>query len=148
MINAKIYVITEPLLVQSAFRSKSLSFEPFMEDFAERMLGVSDENMKLIRSKPEDEKVPSFMRDFFDDVHTAMAPQHLHKMNAEALNNVAVTVNSLGDNLGLESLWIWLRTTLTVATSTALYGSHNPLLADPSLVDDLWYGRSYFQISG
>jgi len=52
MINAKIYVISEPLLVKRAFRSKSLSFRQFMEEFAERMLGVSDENMKLIRTNP------------------------------------------------------------------------------------------------
>ena len=43
MINAKIYVISEPLLVKRAFRSKSLSFRPFMEEFAECILGVSDE---------------------------------------------------------------------------------------------------------
>jgi len=91
MINSKIYVITEPLLVQSAFRSKALSFEPFMQEFAERMLGLSQKMMEIIRYEPVDEKAPSFMKDFFGELHGSMSPQYLHKMNAEALNNVAFT---------------------------------------------------------
>jgi hypothetical protein len=138
MINSKLYVITEPLLAQSAFRSKNLSFEPFMVEFSQRMLGVSDATMGPIKNIPEDEKEPSLLRDFVREIHTAMMGEHLNRMNIEALSQVAHTLNSV-DAFQPESLYIWLRTMLTLATCNALMGSHSPFKSDPSLVDALWY---------
>ena len=42
MINGKLYIITQPTLIQSAYRNKNLSFDPFMIDFAQRMLDLSE----------------------------------------------------------------------------------------------------------
>jgi hypothetical protein len=139
MINSKIYVITDPILVQSAFRSKALSFEPFMSEFAQRMLDVSDAAMIEVKKIPENDKEPSFMRDMTQEIHGSMTGQHLHKMNAEALNHVALSINNIKDTLEPSSLYLWLRTTLSIATCTALLGPHNPMITDHSLVDALWY---------
>ena len=138
MINSKLYVITEPALVQSAFRNKSLSFEPFMVEFSQRMLGVSDKTMGPIKNIPADEKAPSFLREFVREIHTAMMGEHLNKMNASALNQVASTLNSL-DVIKPESLYLWLRQMLTLATCNALLGNHSPFIDNPGLVDELWY---------
>jgi hypothetical protein len=138
MINSKLYVITDPALVQSAFRNKHLSFEPFMVEFSQRMLGVSDETMRPIKNIPADEKAPSFLREFVREIHTAMMGEHLNKMNASALNQVASTLNSL-EIIKPESLYLWLRQMLTLATCNALLGNHSPFIDNPGLVDELWY---------
>ncbi|KAE8450494.1 hypothetical protein EG329_006224 [Mollisiaceae sp. DMI_Dod_QoI] len=137
MINKKLYIITDPIMAQNAFRNKNLSFDPFTLEFAQRMLAVSDETMVPV-SFPGDEKTPSFLSEFVREIHGAMVGKYLHKMNADALNEVAVTVNRLGETFETESLYYWLRKTMTVATTDALLGSHNPLKHDSSLVDALW----------
>lgn len=138
MINSKIYVITDPILVQSAFRNKQLSFEPFMVEFSQRMLGVSDETMGPIKNIPADEKAPSFLRDFIKEIHTAMMGEHLQQINASALNDVASTLNGVGV-VKPESLYLWLREMLTLATCNALMGDHSPFRSNPQLIDPLWY---------
>ncbi|KAG4420303.1 hypothetical protein IFR04_006590 [Cadophora malorum] len=131
MINGKLYIITQPALIQSAYRNKNLSFDPFMIDFAQRMLDLSEEVMVAVRG-------PNFIPDIVKGIHSSMLGEHLYKMNADALNNVAVTINSLSDTFKPDSLYLWIRETLTMATCNTLLGSHNPLKDDLSLVDDLW----------
>lgn len=135
--NSKLYAITEPLLAQSAFRSKNLSFEPFMVEFSQRMCGVSDATMEPIKYRPQDEKEPYLLGDFVKEIHTAMMGENLHRMNTNALNDVAGTLNKV-DAIQPDSLYIWIRTMLTLATCNALMGSHSPFKTDPSLVDALW----------
>lgn len=102
------------------------------------MVGVSDATMGPIKNIPKDEKEPSCLRDFVKEIHGAMLGEHLHHMNAEALSQVANTLNDI-DTIQPESLFIWLRTMLTLATCNALMGSHSPFKIDPTLVDSLWY---------
>ncbi|CZR62543.1 related to cytochrome P450 7B1 [Phialocephala subalpina] len=137
MINAKLYIITDPVMAQNAFRHKNLSFDPFTLEFAQRMLGVSDESMVPVRFAG-DEKNPGFLAQFLKEIHEAMRGEYLHKMNADVLNGVAVTINELGKTFEPESLFYWLRGTITVATSNALFGSFNPFKDDPALGDALW----------
>jgi hypothetical protein len=137
MLAGKTYLITSPALVQSAFRNKSLSFEPFMVDFAQRMLGISDEGMMPFRAAAVDGQ-PTFMDGVIKAIHTSMMGDHLLKMNADALRLMAVSINQIGESKELDSLYLWLRQVLSMATCTALLGSHNPMIEDPSLVDALW----------
>ena len=146
MINSKIYVVTEPLLAQSVFRSKDLSFFPFMVEFSQKMLGVSDETMEPIKNIPkeaENQNDPPLLQDFVKEIHTAMMGEHLHRMNADALNNVADSLNDIGNVLALDSLYLWLRGMMTLATCNALMGSHSPFRTDHSLIDALWYATSH-----
>ncbi|KAE9365750.1 cytochrome P450 [Stipitochalara longipes BDJ] len=137
MINGKLYVINDPIMAQAAFRHKNLSFDPFTLAFAQRMLSVSDETMVPIRFAG-DEKTPSFLHEFVKELHGAMAEKYLNKMNANALERVSATVNDFGKTFKTDSLYYWLRTMMTLATSDALFGSHNPLRLDESLVDSIW----------
>jgi hypothetical protein len=137
MINAKLYMITSPALVQSAFRSKNLSFDPFMVEFAQSMLGVSDATMVPIKFAG-DEKQPGFLDVFVREIHGAMVGEHLHKMNTDALREVASALNGLEKTFEPSSLYLWLREMMTIATCNALLGSHNPMIKDPSLIDSLW----------
>lgn len=137
MLNGKLYIITDPVMVHNAFRNKKLSFDPFTLEFAQRMLGVSDETMVPVRFAG-DEKNPSFLSEFVHEIHGAMVGEHLHRMNADALNGVASTINGLGKSLEIDSLYYWVRNTMTVATCDALLGVHNPVKVGSELVQALW----------
>ena len=140
MINGKLYVINDPTMAQAAFRHKNLSFDPFTLAFAQRMVLVSDETMIPIRY-PGDEKTPSFLNEYVKALHGAMVEKYLNSMNTEALQRVSDTLNAFGETFETDSLYYWLRTMMTLATSDALFGTHNPLRKDESLVDAIWCVR-------
>lgn len=66
-----------------------------MIEFAQSMLGVSDEAMVPIKD-PGDEKRPGFLDTFIREIHGDMAGEPLHKMNRDALEEVAITFNGVG----------------------------------------------------
>lgn len=101
------------------------------------MLLLSDETMVPVRFAG-DEKNPSFLVEFVKELHGAMIPIHLNKMNANVLRHIALTVNEIGKTFEPDSLFYWIRRRMTMATSDALFGSHNPLKFDDSLVNALW----------
>ena len=72
VINSKLYVITEPVLAQAAFRSKDLSFDPFVVAFIQKLCGLSDAAMRPLKYIPKDEKEPCLVRDAAKEIHTAM----------------------------------------------------------------------------
>lgn len=137
MLNGKLYMITDPVMIQNGFRNNKLSFDPFELEFAQRMLGLSDETMVPVRF-PGDEKKPSFLAEFTHEIHAAMVGEHLHKTNAAALNVVARVFNGLEKTFEVDSFYYWIRDAMTVATCEALLGSHNPVTIGSDLVKALW----------
>jgi hypothetical protein len=137
MINGKLYVISDPAMAQAAFRHKNLSFDAFTLEFTQRMLLISDETMVPVSFMGDDKK-PSFLHEFVKEIHGAMSETHLKKMNGNALGSFAAMANGFGKTFETSGLYYWIRATMTMATSDALFGSHNPLRDDPSLVDSLW----------
>lgn len=101
------------------------------------MLGVSDEVMVLMK-KPATEKEPHILREFDKVIHESLMGDSLHKTNISALDAIALSINGIVNSFAPDSLFLWLRNTLTMATSDALFGSKNPLKTNPSLVDSLW----------
>ncbi|KAF5023470.1 hypothetical protein F66182_4470 [Fusarium sp. NRRL 66182] len=134
ILGGKLYVIFDPAIIQSIYRKKTFSFEPFATEFAQRELGISDETFKIIRTT-------NIVPDFFQVIHPAMTGDHLHRMNANALRYVSKELDSIGDARNpfkTPNLWLWLRDLMTMATAEALYGPENPLMKEPSLLRDLW----------
>ncbi|KAF4922163.1 5-beta-cholestane-3-alpha,7-alpha-diol 12-alpha-hydroxylase [Colletotrichum viniferum] len=138
ILNGKLYAIWDPALVQSAYRNKDLSFEPFAVKFAQKDLGLSNDVAKLLR---ETDLVP----DFFGFIHPALNGAHLHRMNANALKYVSVELDRIGGGVSDESgvdvpnLFAWVRRVMTLATTEGLYGAENPVTKDLTLIDDLWW---------
>lgn len=62
----------------------------------------------------------------------------LLELNKGVLSAVADILNKLDQNSGKVSLYKWIRDTLTLATSASLYGPHDPVSANHSLIDSLW----------
>ncbi|KAK3320887.1 cytochrome P450 [Cercophora scortea] len=129
----KMYLLKSPRLIQAAMRSKSLSFEPFLLEYSQNLLGMTDDEFA---------PVPKSVPDLIQAVHSSMASKHLHAMNATALNYIADEINAIGSfslpSLDVNNAWIWIRTLITKATTNAMFGHRNPFHFNPSLVDDLW----------
>jgi hypothetical protein len=92
MINGKAYVINSPLLIQSALRSKDLSYDPFIQDSSEKLFGLADGTMKALRAPGTPEKM-DLMSEFNREMHGSMLGEHLDKMNRVALIDIAASVN-------------------------------------------------------
>ncbi|KAK2057169.1 hypothetical protein LY76DRAFT_516842 [Colletotrichum caudatum] len=134
ILNGKLYGIWDPTLVQAVFRNRNLSFEPFAVEFAQRELGFSNAILKTVQ---ESTLVP----DFFEGIHQSMAADNLHRMNANALAYVSDALDDVckgSEAYETTSLFAWTRDLMTMATAEALYGPHNPLRKDASLMEDIW----------
>ncbi|KAK1982475.1 cytochrome P450 [Colletotrichum cereale] len=134
ILNGKLYGIWDPTLVQSVFRNRNLSFEPFAVEFAQRELGFSNAVLKKIQ---ESTLVP----DIFDGIHKSMATDNLRRMNANALAYISDALDDVckgSEAYEATNFFIWMRDLMTMATTEALYGPHNPLRNDASLMDDIW----------
>ncbi|TVY91823.1 Lanosterol 14-alpha demethylase [Lachnellula willkommii] len=138
MINNKAYVINSPLLIQSALRSKDLSYDPFIQDSSEKLFALADPSTMKIFRAPGTLGKPALMDEFNKEMHGSMLGEHLHKMNRVALLDIAASVNAIGEGFEAKSLYRWVRSVMTIATTDSLLGSHNPIKADPTLVDLLW----------
>ncbi|KAE9372552.1 cytochrome P450 [Stipitochalara longipes BDJ] len=138
ILNKKIYVVASPSLLQSVFRCKELSFEPFMLEFSQRLLGVSDKVMEPTRRKPENAKAPSFVQQVIKEIYTSLSGGSLVHMNLNTLNSFASVLNSIHDTTLVEGLYVWLRSTLTLATTNSMFGAYNPMRLQPHLIDFYW----------
>lgn len=141
ILSGKMYVLTSLPLFQSAMlRAKELQFEPIMAESGARLHDLSPRAMKIWGHVPADRKESSFLR----EVHKASIEQMkpgpvLQRMNAAVLRNLAAEFNGIGTGrVEKDSLWLWLRDSFTLATSTALFGSENPLKSDSSLIKSFW----------
>ena len=136
MLWGKIYIVWEPSLVQAALRAKGATFEPFVQDFAEKTLGLSPE---AVAKTAGDRK---FLLTFTDAIHMGMKASYVIDMNTTALNFISGTLDAVkpGADGGLEvpNLYLWIRDLISVATSKALLGNSNPFEKDPTLVDAMW----------
>ena len=129
-------------MLQGIFKSKELSFEPFMLEFSQRLLGVSDRVMEPTKRTSKDAKTPSFVKQVIRDIYTSLSGENLVDMSLSTLNGVTSVFNGIHGPLSVDGLYLWLRSILTVATTTSLFGSHNPMSSHPELIDFYWYCQS------
>jgi cytochrome P450 len=136
-LGGKVYTIWDPALVSSALRQKTLVFEPLAVDFVQKMLGMDDRYYDIFRDTPER---PSVVPEFFDALHWSVRGEHLHRMNAKALNYLSNRLEEVSGPkpIGMDNFYFYLRELITLATTTALLGDANPFLKDSQLSHHMW----------
>ncbi|TGO07540.1 hypothetical protein BTUL_0267g00080 [Botrytis tulipae] len=148
---ARIYVICEPSLIQAAYRNtKAFDFTTFVVDSSKRAFNIGEHGMKIIRGETSPDYDPKgpFLNgnngiSYLNENHGLMVEYlgpsgSLLELNKGVLGAVADILNNLDQNSGKVSLYKWMRDTLTLATSASLYGPHDPVSANHSLIDSLW----------
>jgi hypothetical protein len=135
MLWGKLYSITDPGLVQSTLRAKGPSFEPFTLEFSEKIFNLDKHTMSVVSA-------PGMVTDFYKSFVPAMEARFVQAMNVNALNDVAKTLNAIkpgkANAFVAENAYIWIRNGITRATTKALFGVHDPITKDPSLIEQMW----------
>jgi len=75
-------------------------------------------------------------------VETLSPGAGLSELNTGVVNKLADFLNAISEDGEKFGLYRWIRDGLTLATSDALYGPHDPVNADHRLIDSLWYVTS------
>lgn len=139
LLSAKVYIIKSPALIQAAIRSKSLTFDPFITNFADKPMQMSKSALDIMLEDPEDEKTPTYLREVHKAMHESMQPgAGLLDMNKRVLDRLGEDINAVGGAWEERPLFMWLRNMFTVAAARALYGPRNVIEKDPSLIQQLW----------
>jgi hypothetical protein len=150
MLNGKLYAIFDPYLSQQVLRSKVASAYPFQREFAQKVFGLSDITYAKIMANP------SLLPEFTEAMHQSFHKESLQKMNMRWLINFTRKIDPISggnvkidsSNLGRErvaadgvfevaNLYLWCRDIMTLATTKALYGDHDPFSQDKDLLDKI-----------
>lgn len=119
-------------------RQKTISFDSIILEL-DKLFGFSSEGTKIVQLNHDNEKVNSYVRDMHNSMHESLiVGPALYEMNSTVLRNIGKELNSIGSAIETKPLFLWLRNTLTVASSAALFGSNHIFANDQSLVDAYW----------
>ncbi|KAF4334052.1 cytochrome P450 monooxygenase 8B1, partial [Fusarium beomiforme] len=149
MLNGKLYAVFNPFILQSLFRNKTASFEPFVIDYAKKTFSLKQETFAKV-------KVPGVYDEFTDAIHASFQVASLHQMNVHFLECISDKLNPISDatirpntinagresvingHLLVENLYLWCRDVMSLATTKALYGDTDPFSVNPALIEDMW----------
>jgi hypothetical protein len=107
-------------------------------EFGQRVFGLSDLAMEKLWG-PDRDVETSVAPITMHRIKAAMQGQNLLRMNVKALAYIAETLNGIeGEGMRVSNLYTWLRDFMTMATAEGIFGSQNPVMEDPSLIDALW----------
>lgn len=139
ILNSKLYLIWDPSLMQVAMRHENLSFDESTLEFAQRIFGLSNHMMSIMRVKSPKDNQSGWTRSIAG-FPGAMRGQNLYRTNDRALKSIATTMNAVDDHQfgqHVPDLWRWLEEFITMATAEGLYGQANPMRTKPELIHNL-----------
>ncbi|KAF4993225.1 hypothetical protein FGRMN_6589 [Fusarium graminum] len=149
MLNGKLYAVFDPNLLQTLLRNKTASFEPFATDYAKKTFDLTQENFAKV-------KVPGVYDEFTDAIHASFQTASLQQMNIEFLGCISAKLDAMSNGtmranatthgkeqfmdgvLQMDNFYLWCRDVMSLATTKALYGDHDPFGHNPSLIEDMW----------
>jgi cytochrome P450 len=127
MLNGQMYAVWDPYLTAAGLRSKALSPTPHSLDAAPVVAQTSPHTTTLLHG-PQGE--PLMDRMMHHAIPTSLKGAPVHRLNATALTSIADELTALAPSTTtstpIPNAWLWLRHLITSATTTALYGIHNP----------------------
>jgi hypothetical protein len=117
---------------------------------SQRAFDIGEAGMKIIRGETAPSYDPngpylngnnghSYLNEHHKLMLEALSPgTGLSELNKGVLDKVAEHLNVIDGGEKKVGLYRWVRDVLTLATADALYGPHDPMNADHSLIDNLW----------
>ncbi|KAF3032342.1 hypothetical protein E8E12_001542 [Didymella heteroderae] len=85
----RLYVVYDPHLCQQVLRKNTASFDPFKQEFAQKVFGLSQATYDKIRLNP------SIFKNFTDSIHRSFQTESLVKMNLLWLTNLATKMDPI-----------------------------------------------------
>lgn len=124
----RMYVVNSPSLVTAVQRLyKTISFGAIEAQITESILLVSKHGKNVVRSGLMEDN--SYTGAFAAAIHPATRPgANLDAMNRIALQTIAASLDELqAEGSKSVNLFNWIHDEITLATTDAVYGPHNPL---------------------
>ncbi|KAH8682620.1 cytochrome P450 [Xylariales sp. PMI_506] len=132
ILGGKLYVINSPELAQSAIRSRTLNFEPYVTEFIRNMTKTSAAAMEIYEN-------PDFFSQWHQIVYSSLTGQHLMGINLATLQTLTKSLNEVPrDGLAVPDIFLWMRDLMTLASTNSLLGDKNPWKYDARLFEAYW----------
>ncbi len=96
----------------------------------------STKTMQRLTERDNDDQL-SGIEELLVAMHSGLTRNSFQKLIMASLNRILFTINGLGQVTEVESLFQWMRKTIALATSRALFGAEDPLNKDHDLVNSL-----------
>ncbi|KAI5258665.1 cytochrome P450 [Aureobasidium subglaciale] len=142
---SKVYLVNKSSAVKDVQRnSKVITFDPFLDSAAERMVGVSAQGLKLLRGK--EKGGGDLNRKVVKAMHPTLLGPGLDVANRNMINNLVKSVDELA-SLGNKSfdIYAWCKHAIAVASTDAVWGEKNPL-KDPEIEAAFWDFDSHLRL--
>jgi len=154
VLRTKIYIVTSPSLISAIDRrSKSISFAPYVVQFAKRILDPSRRALDALADDLGQENGAVGLRpETLKAMHDSLAPgEHLEATTQMMLKSVSDQLSSL-DGIGTDEeieLFDWVRHIVTRASTDAIYGTEKNPFQDPAISHGFWFvSRVYTAVEG
>ena len=145
------YVVNSPALVAAVQRNpKTLSFAPYVVNFAARILRPSERALEIL-GEGIDEKGANLQLDTKKGMQASLAPGHellkLSKCMLEELSRCLEVFDSDTQPVKID-MYAWFRDAMTLVSTNAVYGPNNAF-KEKKFLNDFWYAYSvlYHQLS-
>lgn len=137
MLNARVYVITSPELVNAVNRNSSkLAFNPFIAHLEKRITDYDETTSRIVQHNLNGENGTGYVIYVHNRVVKALAPgdglvNMTSTMLQEAFSHLAAFEAKSNNEV---NLFEWTREVVTLCSSRAIYGPENPFSSSPKLM--------------
>ena len=141
MLNGKVYVVTSLDLVNAINRnSKILAFNPFIAQLGKRITGHDEATSRIVQHNLNGENGPGYVTEIHDGTVSALAPgKGLERMTEAMLLEASIYLQEF-ESERMVDLFAWIRHTVTLCGTGAIYGPENPFNRDQEkLVEAFWF---------
>ena len=139
MLSGKVYVVTSPDLINAVNRnSKKIAFNPFVAMLGKRITGHDEETSRIVQHNLNGEHGSGYVIDVHDRIVASLAPgKDLQETTKAMISQLSAYFDAVEPDADL-NLFEWTRYTMTMCSTTALYGSDNPFHKNPNFMDSFW----------
>lgn len=140
---SKVYIVNSPSLVAAADRhSKTVSFAPYVVQFAKRILLSSPKGLDALAANLHEEDGAWGCRpETFKAMHVALAPgEDLDCTTRNMLDGVSLLLGSVDTTSNQKNfdLFSWVRKLITRASTDAIYGASKNPFQDAAVEAGFW----------
>ncbi|KAI1175950.1 cytochrome P450 [Nemania sp. FL0916] len=132
----KVYAVFSIPIIQSIQKqNKSFAFQPIQAKFSVKLCGASKDAFRILQKDMNQET--GEYGTIYTAMHRALNPgEFLNKMSTESTARICDSINNIQSGASIK-LDEWLRHQVTLATTHAVYGPHNPF-QDPNVEKAFW----------
>ena len=141
ILGLRIYVVNSVNIIQSVQKNvKTLAYQPIEATFSVRLCGASRKAYNILAEDMDLDN--GHFGSIFKAMHPPLAPgPGLNRMNGVMVQRVSEYMELIKPSIGMSSkikLAEWVRHHVTLATTDAAYGPHNPF-RNPEVENAFWY---------